>query len=81
MTRIFLYYDILFVQVLIFLEKFSIDKSILHQIGYPTDLIELIFPGKDSLVCNVEVSTIKHANSYIYVRPVTQILLLCHSTV
>lgn len=48
-------------------------------IGRPTGLVERVFPSKDSFVRKLEVRVIKDGQSRIYVRPISEIIFLCHS--
>lgn len=50
-----------------------------HRNYWPTGLVERVFPGKDGLVRKLEVKIIKDGKPRIYVRPFTEIVLLCHS--
>lgn len=50
-----------------------------HRNYWPTGLVERMFPGKDGLVRKLEVKIIKDGKPRIYVRPITEIVLLCHS--
>ena len=54
--------------------------SSLHRNDWPTGLIERTFPSRDGLVRKVEVRTIRDAKPHTYVRPVAEIVVLCHST-
>ncbi|XP_078309619.1 uncharacterized protein LOC144617995 [Crassostrea virginica] len=55
--------------------------SSLHQNNWPAGLIERTFPSRDGLGRKIEVRTIREAKPQTYVRPVTEIVVLCHSTV
>lgn len=50
-----------------------------HRNHWPTGLVERVFPSKDGLVRKLEVRVIKDGQSRIYVRPISEIILLCHS--
>ena len=49
-----------------------------HRNFWPIGLIEHVFPSKDNLVRKVLVRTIKDGQARVYVRPITQTVLLCH---
>lgn len=50
-----------------------------HRNHWPTGLVERVFPSKDGLVRKLEVRVIKDGQSRIYVRPISEIIFLCHS--
>ena len=47
---------------------------------WPKGLIKRTFPSRDGLVRKVKVRTITDAKPHIYVWPVTEIVVLFHST-
>ncbi|CAG2195834.1 unnamed protein product [Mytilus edulis] len=50
-----------------------------HRNLWPIGLIEHIFPSKDNLVRKVLVRTIRDGQVRVYVRPITQTVLLCRN--
>lgn len=50
-----------------------------HRNHWPTGVAERVFPSKDGLVRKLEVRVIKDGQSRIYVRPISEIIFLCHS--
>ena len=50
-----------------------------HRNSWPLGLIEHVIPSDDNLVRKVLVRTIIYGQPRLYVRPITQTVLLCHN--
>lgn len=52
----------------------------LHRNQWPLGLIECVYPGKDNLVRKVKLRVIRDGKPHEYMRPITQIVFLCHGS-
>ena len=46
---------------------------------WPTGLVERVFPSEDGLVRKLEVRIVKDGQPRTYVRPISEIVFLCHA--
>ncbi|XP_052087654.1 uncharacterized protein LOC127724660 [Mytilus californianus] len=51
----------------------------LHRNNWPIGLVERVFPGRDNLIRKVQLRVVRDKQHRVYVRPISQIVLLCHS--
>ncbi|CAG2224086.1 unnamed protein product [Mytilus edulis] len=51
----------------------------LHRNNWPIGLVERVFPGRDNLVRKVQLRVVRDKQHRVYVRPISQVVLLCHS--